>query len=108
MLSEDDLEWARNEDRWKAQMDHNSFMNALRRARFGYDFVIGEQIGRIHTCEYVLQRPETPREELRKMSLEDLIRRGDELEALAHAHLRRAAVNRSPAPGEATANQSAT
>ncbi len=41
----------------------------------------GEQIGRIQLCEQLLQRPVTPRERLASLSLEDLTRVADDLQA---------------------------
>jgi predicted transposase/invertase (TIGR01784 family) len=49
----------------------------------------GEQIGRIHAYERLLQRPETPTGQLAALSLEELTRRADELQAL---------LQRSPGP----------
>jgi hypothetical protein len=42
----------------------------------------GEQIGRVHAYERLLGRPETPTEQLAALSLEELSRRADELQAL--------------------------
>jgi hypothetical protein len=42
----------------------------------------GEQIGRVHAFERLLGRPETPTEQLAALSLEELTRRADELQAL--------------------------
>jgi hypothetical protein len=39
----------------------------------------GELIGRIHLCERLLKRPETPTEQLVALSLEELTRRAEEL-----------------------------
>ena len=41
----------------------------------------GQKIGAIHTCEGLLNRPETPTEQLAGMSLADLARLADELKA---------------------------
>lgn len=42
----------------------------------------GEQVGRIHLCERLLGRSLTPTEELASLSLAELTRRADELQAL--------------------------
>jgi flagellar biosynthesis/type III secretory pathway protein FliH len=41
----------------------------------------GEYIGRIHLAERLLQRPQTPSDDLVQLTLDDLRRRADELEA---------------------------
>jgi hypothetical protein len=74
MLSQTDLERERYEARRKAQLDYNTGMKMAR--------LEGELIGRIHAFEHLLQRPETPTEQLLALSLEDLTRRADELLSL--------------------------
>jgi hypothetical protein len=78
MLSQTDVERERYEARRKAQLDYNTGMKVARLE----GRLEGEQIGRIHTYERLLQRPETPTEQLATLSLEDLTRRADELQAL--------------------------
>jgi predicted transposase/invertase (TIGR01784 family) len=78
MLSQTDLERERYEARRKAQLDYNTGMKVARME--GREE--GEQIGRIHAFERLLHRPETPTEQLLALSLEDLTRRADELQAL--------------------------
>ena len=85
MLSQTDLERERYEARRKWQLDYNSGMKVARME----GLESGEQIGRIHTCERLLQRPETPTGQLAALSLEELTRRADELQAL---------LQRSPGP----------
>lgn len=41
----------------------------------------GEFIGPIHQCERLLQRPQTPSDDLVQLTMDDLRRRADELEA---------------------------
>jgi predicted transposase YdaD len=68
-------------------MDHNSFLNAARREGLKEGRVEGraegEKMGTIHLCERMLNRPLTPKESLEGMSLEELTRLADELQALA-------------------------
>jgi predicted transposase/invertase (TIGR01784 family) len=78
VLSQTDLERERYEARRKAQMDQISFLNAARRE--GREE--GKLMGRIQLLERWLQRPQTPEEELAALSLEELTRRADDLEAL--------------------------
>jgi predicted transposase/invertase (TIGR01784 family) len=78
MLSQTDLERERYESRRKAQLDHNTGMKVARLE----GIECGEQIGRIHFGERLLHRPETPTEQLAMLSLEELTRRADELQAL--------------------------
>ncbi len=65
------------EARRKAQMDH-SF--GLRSARLEGE-ARGENIGIIHLCERLLHRPETPAQDLAAMSLDNLTRLAEELQA---------------------------
>jgi predicted transposase/invertase (TIGR01784 family) len=74
MLSQTDVERERYEARLKAQLDQNSLIRGAR--------LEGRLIGRIQLCEQLLQRPETPTEELAALSLEELTRRAEEVEAL--------------------------
>lgn len=71
MLTQTDLERERYESRRKAQLDHNTYMKVAR--------LEGEKIGIIHHCERLLNRPETPSEQLVGLSLEELTRLADEL-----------------------------
>jgi hypothetical protein len=75
MLTQTDIERERYEARRKAQLDYNSGMNYARTQ--------GERIGAIHMCERMLQRPETPKEQLIALSLEDLTRLTEDLEKQA-------------------------
>jgi hypothetical protein len=72
MLTQTEIERERYESRQKAQLDHFSFMNAARRQGEEIGQQIGQQIGAIHAFEQVLQRPETPEEQLLALSLETL------------------------------------
>jgi predicted transposase/invertase (TIGR01784 family) len=73
MLSQTDQERELYEARRKWQLDYNTGLKAAR--------LEGEHIGRIHLCERLLGRPETPTEQLVALSLEELTRRADELQA---------------------------
>jgi hypothetical protein len=86
MLSQTDLERERYEARRKWQLDYNTGMRAARLEGREEGEQIGqargEQIGRIHQCERLLRRPQTPTDQLATISLEELTRRADELQAL--------------------------
>src|SRR5438132_14436012 len=71
MFAQTDQERERYEARRKFQLDYNTGMKVAR--------LEGELIGRIHAYERLLQRPETPAEQLVALSLEDMARRADEL-----------------------------
>ena len=76
MLTDSEVERQLYEFRLKAQMDHTSWLNSARREGERR----GEQIGTIHLCEKVLQRPQTPKEQLLALPLADLTRIAAELE----------------------------
>ena len=84
MLTQTEVERERYEARRKAQLDYNTGLKAARLD--GRDEgraegrVQGEKIGAIHLCERMLQRPETPTEQLAALSLDDLSRLADELQ----------------------------
>jgi hypothetical protein len=98
MLAQTDAERERYEARRKAQLDYNTGMKAARlegraegrvegRAEGRAEGRVegrgeGEKIGMIHLCERLLQRPETPTAQLAALSLDDLTRLADELQAL--------------------------
>jgi hypothetical protein len=88
MLTQTDLERERYEARRKAQLDYNSGLISAR--------MEGEEKGRmegrseaeriaairlIHLCERLLQRSEYSKEELDRLSLSELTRLGNDLEA---------------------------
>jgi predicted transposase/invertase (TIGR01784 family) len=73
MLTQTDLERERYEARRKAQLDYNTGLKVAR--------MEGEKIGLIHAFERLLNRPETPSDELSRLSLEDLGRLADDLQA---------------------------
>jgi len=75
MLTQTDVERERYEARRKARLDHNSFTNAARRE----GQIIGKQIGSIHAYEQMLQRPQTPEDQLLALSLDDLKRLAEDL-----------------------------
>ena len=79
MLTQTDIERERYESRRKAQLDHDSAINyAIRQGR-----TIGEKIGAINAYERMLQRPQTPKEQLLAQSLEDLALLAEDLEKQA-------------------------
>jgi predicted transposase/invertase (TIGR01784 family) len=96
MLSQAEIERERYEARWKAQLDHNSLMgyvnSAERKAEKAEKIGLekgekiglekGEKIGTIHFCERLLERPETPTEQLAALSLAELSRLAEELRNL--------------------------
>jgi predicted transposase/invertase (TIGR01784 family) len=67
MLSQTDQERERYEARCKWQLDYNTGMKVARME--GREE--GEQFGRIHLCERLLRRPETPTEQLAALPLEE-------------------------------------
>jgi predicted transposase/invertase (TIGR01784 family) len=95
MLSQAEIERERYEARWKAQLDHNSFMkykrgfeeakNAVEQMRAEGEKVgleKGTKIGMIQVFERLLERPETPTEQLAALSLAELSRLAEELRNL--------------------------
>ena len=79
MLTQDDLERERYEARLKAQRDHNTLVEYAQEAR-EEGRVEGEKIGIIHFCERLLDRQETPKEQLLGLPVEELTRLGQELQ----------------------------
>jgi hypothetical protein len=79
MLTQTEIERERYEARRKAQLDFATGINAARSE--GQE--IGEQIGAIHICERMLRQAETPEEQLRALSLEDLTWLANDLEKQA-------------------------
>jgi predicted transposase/invertase (TIGR01784 family) len=84
MLSQTDEERERYEARRKWQLDYNTGMKVARLEGREEGLGAGVLIGRIQLCERLLQRPETPTEQLAGLPLEELTRRADELLALLH------------------------
>src|SRR5438105_3272522 len=77
MLTQTDLERERYEARRKAQLDYDTGLKVARMEGRNE----GEKIGLIHAFERLLNRPETPSDELTRLSLEDLGRLADDLQA---------------------------
>jgi predicted transposase/invertase (TIGR01784 family) len=77
VLTQTDLERERYEARRKAQLDYNTGLKVARMEGRNE----GEKIGLIHAFERLLNRPETPTEELTRLSLEDLGRLAEDLRA---------------------------
>lgn len=81
MLTQTDLERERYEARRKAQFDSNTLVKAARLE--GREEGLAEGTIRIiHLCERLLHRPQTLREELALLPLDELSRRADELQGL--------------------------
>jgi predicted transposase/invertase (TIGR01784 family) len=84
MLSQSDVERERYEARRKAQLDYNTGMKGARlegRQEGRLEGrVEGEKIGTIRLCERLLNRPQTPTEQLAGLSLEELTRLADDMQ----------------------------
>ena len=88
MLTQDDVERERYEARRKAQLDYDSGLDWARTQGLekGREQGLSEgltqgAIGKIHLCERLLHRPETPTEQLASLPLADLTRLADELQS---------------------------
>lgn len=81
MLTQTDLERERYEACRKAQFDSNTLVKAARLEGREEGLVEGT-IRIIHLCERLLHRPQTLREELALLPLDELTRRADELQGL--------------------------
>jgi predicted transposase/invertase (TIGR01784 family) len=88
MLSQTDVERERYDARRKAQLDYNS---GLKGARLegkeegmaegkAEGLAKGNKVGVIQFCERLLQRPETPTEQLQSLSLDELTKLADDLQ----------------------------
>jgi predicted transposase YdaD len=84
MLNQTDLERERYESRRKSQLDYSTGMKVARLEGRVEGLKEGE-IAKIHLCERLLKRPETPAEQLAGLSLEDLERMAQDLEAALRA-----------------------
>jgi flagellar biosynthesis/type III secretory pathway protein FliH len=95
-VTQAELDYWREEDRRKAQFDHNTLVNAARRVyleefekgraeayaeEFEKGLSLGVQVGTIHACERFLNRPETPRSQLYGLALSELTRLANDLQA---------------------------
>ena len=76
MIAQTDAERERYEARRKAQLDYHTGLKVAR-----MEGRAEGEIGRIHLCERLLNRPLTPTEQLVSRSLEDLIKLADDLQA---------------------------
>src|SRR5438128_2157536 len=81
MLTQTDVERERYEARRKAQLDYNTGLKEAREEGRAEGRAEGEKIGIIHAFERLLNRLETPSEELARLSPDDLARLADELKA---------------------------
>jgi len=81
MLTQTDIERERYEARLKAQHDQNTLIGYAREQRERAEKAEkGEAIGAIHAFERMLQRTQTPKEQLLAISQEDLARLAEDLE----------------------------
>ena len=80
MVTQTELERERYEARRKAQMDFASGLEEARLDGLEKGRIEGEKIGIIHVCERMLNRPETPTEQLAQLSLEELSRLTEDLQ----------------------------
>jgi predicted transposase/invertase (TIGR01784 family) len=80
MLSQTDLERERYESRRRAQLDYNTGLKVARMEGREEGLTAGEKIGMIHLCERLLNRPETPGEQLASLTLAQLSRLADDLQ----------------------------
>jgi flagellar biosynthesis/type III secretory pathway protein FliH len=84
MLSQTDQERERYEARRKAQLDWNTGIKVARlegrEEGLQEGQAKGEKIGIIHLCERLLQRPETPTEQLAALSIDELARLAEDLQ----------------------------
>jgi predicted transposase/invertase (TIGR01784 family) len=86
MLTQTDLERERYEARRKAQLDYNTGLKVARLEGLEQGLERGrreEKIAVIQFCERLLKRPQTPTDQLEALSLQDLTRLADELQAQA-------------------------
>jgi predicted transposase/invertase (TIGR01784 family) len=103
MLTQSEIEREKYEARLKYQLDQNTVMMALKRAE---ELVMrakraeqegreegrqegrqeGKHIGLIHAYQQLLNRPETPDEQLLALPLEELVRLAQDLKRQATAH----------------------
>jgi hypothetical protein len=96
----DELKFHREEDRLKARRDQASVAHAARFAReegreegLEEGLEKGEVVGRIQTLQEVLRQPTTPREELLRLTVEELATRAEQLGKLLGQGLGFARVN---------------
>ncbi len=80
MLTQTDLERERYESRRKAQLDYNTGLKVARMEGQEEGLEKGKRIGMINAFESLLNRPETPTEQLLSLSLEQLTRLGEDLQ----------------------------
>jgi hypothetical protein len=83
MLGQTEMERERYEARRKAQLDYNTGMTVARMEGRVEGEVAGQARGiitMIHVSERLLNRPQTPAEQLAALALEDLTRMAEELQ----------------------------
>jgi predicted transposase/invertase (TIGR01784 family) len=78
MMTQDAAERELYESRRKAQLDYNTAIKTALMDGRVEGVARGEQIGRIHLCERLLNCPETPTEQLASLSVDDLTKLADE------------------------------
>jgi predicted transposase/invertase (TIGR01784 family) len=80
MLTQNDLERQRYQDRIKAERDRLSFLDDARAEGLEQGLEKGELLGRIHVFQHFLKQPLTSRDELLALPLAELKARADTLE----------------------------
>jgi len=86
MLTRTDQERERYESRRKAQLDYNTGLKVAKMEGRDEGRTEGEKIGMIHAYEGLLNRPETSTEELARLTLDELNRLSDDLQAQLRKH----------------------
>ena len=79
MMAQSEIERERYEARRKAQMDHDWIIKSSKAESRAEGLAQGEKIGAIHVYERLLNKSETPREQLQSITLEELTRMADAL-----------------------------
>jgi predicted transposase/invertase (TIGR01784 family) len=82
MLTQDEVERERYEARRKAQLDHNTLVRVAREEGWEKGHKEGHKEGKIdviRSCERLLNRPESPTDQLMALSLDELTRLTTEL-----------------------------
>lgn len=88
MVTQSERDWAKYEDRFKAELDARSFQKVHEETGLQkglqkglqQGLAQGDLIGRIHLAQKLLQQPQTPREELLALPMAELERLGELLE----------------------------
>jgi hypothetical protein len=87
MVTDEDWEWARKEDLYRARMDALSLPRILREEVLIEGRKQGLLVGRINLYQHMLKKPLTPSEALFTLSLEALQSLAEELKRELQAHV---------------------